>query len=82
VSTSKKSAQDTPDDLTYEQALAKVEGIADRIESGEIGIEEAVAEYESAMALIKHCRTILDRAEQKITKLTLDDDGNSPDNNA
>jgi len=82
VSTNKKQATEPSDDLTYEQALAKVEAIADRIESGEIGIEEAVAEYENAMALIKRCRTILSRAEQKITALTLDDDSASAGDDA
>ncbi len=81
VSTNKKQATEPSGDLSYEQALEKVEAIADRIESGEIGIEEAVAEYENAMALIKRCRTILNRAEQKITALTLDDEA-SADNDS
>jgi len=77
----KKTSDDTPndeklEDLTYEQAIERVESITDRIESGEVGIEEAVREYEKAMGLIRRCRSILDKAEQRITELSAaDDDG-------
>lgn len=58
------------DGLTFEQALAQLESIVDRIESGEVGLETALAEYEKGVALLKRCRSILDHAEQRITELT------------
>jgi len=79
VNTSKPNPEEaTPDenleDLTYEQAIERVESITDRIESGEVGIEEAVREYEKAMGLIRRCRSILDKAEQRISELSVADD--------
>ena len=56
--------------LTFEQAVESLESINDRIESGEIGLEQSLAEYERGMKLIAHCRRILDRAEQRIAELT------------
>ncbi len=58
------------DGLTYEQAIAELEGIIDRIESGEIGLEESVKAYERGVALQNHCKAILARAEQRVSELT------------
>ncbi len=56
--------------LRFEEALASLEQIISRIESGQAGLEEALAEYERGVGLIRHCRGILDRAEQKVEDLT------------
>ncbi len=60
-------------DLSYEQAIEQVEAIADKIEAGEIGLEDSVEQYERGVVLIKHCRSILDKAETRVKKLALDD---------
>lgn len=66
--------------LSYEEAAARLEEIIDRIESGEIGLEQSLESYERGMALLRHCRAILDRAEQKVSELTPApaDDGRGP----
>ncbi|MFN7022133.1 MAG: exodeoxyribonuclease VII small subunit [Phycisphaerales bacterium] len=56
--------------LEFEQALAEVESIIDRIESGEIGLEESLKEYERGVVLVAHCRARLDRAQQQVDDLT------------
>ncbi len=61
--------------MTFEEAVELLESINDRIESGEIGLEQSLAEYERGMRLIRHCRSILDRAEARIAELTPDEDG-------
>ena len=68
-----KPRRDAPADpagLTYEQAMAELELIIDRIESGEIGLEESLAAYERGVALRARCQEILDRAEQRVSELT------------
>jgi exodeoxyribonuclease VII small subunit len=55
---------------SFDEALKQVEGIVARIESGEIGLEESIAEYERGAALIKACRESLQRAEQRVRDLT------------
>ena len=57
------------EDLSYEQAVEQLEELIERIESGEIGLEESLKQWETGMALIQRCRSILAAAEQKITEL-------------
>ena len=67
---------------TFEQAIDDLEQIIEGIESGAVGLEASLAEYEKGMKLIKHCRAILDRAEKKIVELTADGkNGLSSDDN-
>jgi exodeoxyribonuclease VII small subunit len=60
---------------SFEEALKQLESLADRIERGEIGLEESIREYERGMKLVAHCRAILTRAEQRIEKLQPGDGG-------
>ena len=60
---------------TFEQAMEKLEGIVERIESGRVGLAESIAEYEQGVKLIKQCRTILDAAEKKIQLLAKGESG-------
>jgi len=55
---------------TFEESIEDVESLIERIEAGEIGLEEALKHYEKGTKLIAHCRGILDAAEKKITELT------------
>ncbi len=54
----------------FEASLEQLEAIIERIEGGEIGLEKSIAEYEHGMELIKRCRAILGKAEQKVEELS------------
>jgi exodeoxyribonuclease VII small subunit len=56
--------------LGFEQALAQIESIIDRIEAGEVGLEESLKEYERGVILVSHCRAKLDKAQQQVDDLT------------
>lgn len=56
--------------LSFEQALGEIESIIDRIETGEIGLEDSLREYERGVLLVNHCRGKLDRAQQQVEDLT------------
>lgn len=58
-------------ELTFEQALGKLEAIVQSIEQGKVGLQESIQQYEDGMKLISRCRTILTSAEQRIQKLQL-----------
>ena len=60
---------------SFEEALARLEVIAEQIEQGKIGLEESITQYEQGMALVKQCRDILSKAEHKIQKLQQRADG-------
>jgi exodeoxyribonuclease VII small subunit len=68
-----KTKSDKP--LRFEEAIAQLEAIIDRIESGEVGLEECLTQYEQGMNLIKYCRGVLSKAEQKIAELAPDAKG-------
>jgi len=56
-------------EMTFEQAIDALTGIVDGIEAGQMPLQESIDNYENGMALIKHCRTILQAAEKKIEKI-------------
>jgi len=58
------------DSLSFEEAISRLEAIIDRIESGEVGLEESVKEYERGIALRRRCEQILAQAEQRVAELT------------
>ena len=51
---------------TFEQALSELEKIVEKVEQGEIGLEESIDQYAQGMKLITHCREVLDQAEKRI----------------
>jgi exodeoxyribonuclease VII small subunit len=55
--------------LTFEQAIKELTGIVGKIEHGEIALQDSLQQYEKGMALIKHCRKILQEAEKRIEKI-------------
>jgi exodeoxyribonuclease VII small subunit len=60
---------ETPPDietLTFEQALAELEGIVKALESGQGALEASVAAYQRGAALRAHCDRKLAEAEQKV----------------
>ena len=71
----KKSQQpNEATDLSFEKAIAELTDIVDKVEQGEIPLEESLRQYEKGMTLIKHCRTVLQQAERRIEKMSLQDD--------
>ncbi len=63
---------------SFEENLEKLQVIVDRVDSGELGLEQMIASYEEGLSLIKICKSILDGAELKINKLVEDSDKTEP----
>jgi exodeoxyribonuclease VII small subunit len=53
-------------DLTFEQALEKLEGHVRTLEQGDLTLDESLNIFEDGMKLAKFCGRKLDEAEQKI----------------
>jgi len=58
--------------LSFEESIGHLKGIVKMIEAGEIPLQTSIEQYERGMALIKHCRKILQEAEKRIEKISLD----------
>lgn len=60
---------------TFEQAMSRLEEIVTGLERGELPLDESLSLYEEGAKLMKQCNALLDRAEQKVTKLRVSDTG-------
>jgi exodeoxyribonuclease VII small subunit len=61
--------------LSFETALAELEGIVARLEAGKVELEESIAIYERGEKLKAHCERLLKAAEARIEKIVLKPDG-------
>jgi exodeoxyribonuclease VII small subunit len=71
----KKKSDDEIAKLNFEQAMASLQEIVEKVETGQIGLEEAISQYENGCKLIRHCKQILEKAERKIEVLSKGLDG-------
>jgi len=69
----KNKSQSDISKLSFEQAIKELTGIVEKIEQGKIPLQDSLTQYEKGMALIKHCRTILQKAEQRIEKISAEE---------
>ena len=56
--------------LNFENSIKELTAIVEKIEQGKIPLQESLEQYERGMTLINHCREILQKAEQRIEKIT------------
>ena len=49
-----------------EEALTEISDLIDKMEHGELTLEQSLNHFERGIALIKHCQKILVNAEQKV----------------
>jgi exodeoxyribonuclease VII small subunit len=56
-------------ELPFEEALAGLEEVVQRLEEGDLPLQEVLALYERGMALAGHCQALLDQAELRVTQL-------------
>lgn len=61
--------------MSFEQALAALEEIVERLESGKGKLDEAISSYERGAALKRHCEAKLREARSKISRIQLGEDG-------
>ncbi|MCF7974583.1 MAG: exodeoxyribonuclease VII small subunit [Phycisphaerae bacterium] len=60
--------------LNFEQAITELTTIVEKIEQGEVPLQDSLDQYEKGMILIKHCRTLLHDAEARIEVISKQDD--------
>ena len=60
------------ENLSFEESLAKLQNIVDKLDSGEIDLEKSVELYENGMKLKKICEEKLKKVELQIKKIKLE----------
>jgi len=62
--------------LTFENAMSRLNEIVKSLESGASSLDNALKLYEEGVSLVRFCNRTLDNAENKIKMLVSDEDGN------
>lgn len=63
--------------LSFEEAMAALENVVAKLESGNAPLEQSIALYTRGTKLKAHCEAKLKDAQAKIEKITLDENGNA-----
>ena len=66
---STKKAEKRVEDLSYEEALAELEGIVESLEAEQNPLEESMRLFERGQALVLRCGGLLESAQLKVQKL-------------
>ena len=65
------------DTVNFESSIKKLEQIVDKLEDGDISLEDSVKSFEEGVGLVKECQKQLSAAELKVKKLL--DNGDTVD---
>ena len=65
------------DTVNFETSLKKLEKIIEKLEDGDISLEDSVKSFEEGIGLVKECQKQLSEAELKVKKLL--DNGDTVD---
>jgi exodeoxyribonuclease VII small subunit len=62
-------------EANFEQAMKRLEEIVEKMESGDLSLEDLIVRYEEGMKLVKVCQDRLTAAEQRIEIITRNSSG-------
>jgi len=60
-------------ELSFEQALAELTALVEKLESGALSLEDSVGAFETGVQLSRRCESLLDEAEQRLQVLNTSD---------
>ena len=60
------------EDLSFEESMEKLEEIVNKLESGDVPLDDAIEEFTNAMKIVKICNNKLNNAEEAIAKIVED----------
>lgn len=61
--------------VSFEVALEKLEAIVQRLESGDVGLEESIRIYEEGIKIKAFCEKKLNEAQMRVEKIVLTPEG-------
>lgn len=62
--------QSSPSPVDFEKTLQDLEALVERLEQGELSLEESLREFERGISLTRSCQQALRDAEQRVKTLT------------
>jgi len=63
------TAKKHPPPISFEAALAELEGLVGQLEQSELTLEESLQRFERGVSLVRTCQNALQAAEQKVAQL-------------
>lgn len=69
---SSKRSEKPAEELSYEEAMAELEGIVDSLEGEQSPLDDAMKLFERGQALVTRCGELLEAAQLKVQKLAGD----------
>ena len=63
-------SDDGLEEVSFEVALTELETLVQKMEAGELSLEESLAAFERGVKLTRHCQAALKAAELKVKVLT------------
>jgi len=60
-------------ELSFEEAMERLEGIVNVLEDGDVPLEEAITKYKEGMELAKICNEKLKSVEEQLTEILKED---------
>tara|TARA_B100000676_G_C17460005_1_gene523304 strand:+ start:250 stop:498 length:249 start_codon:yes stop_codon:yes gene_type:complete len=69
----KKKELSEKSELNFEAALSELESLVEKMESGELSLEESLKSFEKGIVLTRLCQKALSEAEQKVEILMSED---------
>ena len=61
-----KNSEKLPD---FEKSLAELETLVERLESGDLSLDESLRQFKRGVELTRHCQGVLEKAQQTVEKL-------------
>ncbi len=56
-------------EMSFEESLLELENIVEKLENGQLSLDESLGLFEKGIRLVKECNARLKNAQQKVEKL-------------
>lgn len=53
----------------FEKSLAELETLVEKLESGQLSLDESLQQFKRGVELTRHCQDVLDKARQTVEQL-------------
>lgn len=67
---SKKSTNETSPVAHFEQSLQELENLVEKMEAGDLSLEQSLTAYERGVGLYRQCQQALEQAELRVRLVT------------
>ena len=61
----------------FEQALTELESLVEKLESGDLSLDQSLQHFKRGVELTRHCQTVLDEAQQTVERLITPEEDSS-----